>query len=497
VLHCILFACRFVSYDFLKLSLVPVETEKGVDRVHDEHSNDKVLSSSGDHSNDKLLSFGDLPGYTGWTRPAETLAGWFEVLQDAPAAVAAGNYWNVSIICRHPLCQHGGSLFFIRAYGRSVLPGEVHDRRDGTYDISIMFADPGPHAVEVVLTFSTPPDMNTFPVDAEEPGYEGYLLPGFPLTVTVTRETGLASSRRCGFSDLTSNSSRSAIALGRWLVVKKQASRQDREKTTVSADLRAVSRKGYQSGLNSIGVQMEYEIYNCLLPQQLDLRHDLLSSAKKLHVIFIGDSNMGKQYDIFNDLRTGVPTTLIPTNQGLAVRLKEIKQSLRHLQEEAGREKKFVILFNAGLHDIGQLCSMKWAWKRRTYIHDSSPCVDHYRQSLIQLVDLIQSFPAELAVFQTTTAGWPKWGNFGFAWSPSRLQPLPLDTSSVAHFNEIAWSVMQKADIPVLDSYWLTLARPDHREVDVVNSIGPHLSHAGPQVYDSLVRQWVTTFLDV
>jgi hypothetical protein len=54
---------------------------------------------------------------------------------------------------------------------------------------------------------------------------------------------------------------------------------------------------------------------------------------------------------------------------------------------------------------------------------------------------------------------------------------------------------MKEADIPVLDSYWLTLARPDHREVDVDNSIGKHLVHAGPQVYDSLVRQWVTTFL--
>jgi hypothetical protein len=488
VLHSILFLCRLgVSDDFLQLSLVrPVEPEKGVDRDHDEDSNSKLLSS------------GDLPGYTGWARPAETLAGWFEVLEDAPAAVAAGSYWNVSIICRHPLGQYGGALFYIRAYGRSVLPGEVHDRRDGVYDISIMFADPGPHAVEVVLTFSTTLDMDTFPVDTDEPGYEGYLLPGFPLTVTVTSETSLSSSRRCGFSDLTSNSTRSAIDHGRWLVVKRQASRRGRDDTTASADLRAVSREGYQSGLNSLGIQMEYVLYNCLLPQQHDLRDELLSSGKtRRHVIFIGDSNMRKQHQMFDGLLTGVPTTYITTSLGLVLRLPEIQRSLRLLQEGAGPKTKFVILFNAGLHDISQLCSLRWAQKRRTYIHDSSSCVDHYRQSLIQLVDLIRSFPAELAVFQTTTAGWPKWGNFGFAWDPSRLQTLPLDTSSCAHFNEIAWSVMKEADIPVLDSYWLTLARPDHREVDVDNSIGPHLVHAGPQVYDSLVRQWITTFLDV
>jgi hypothetical protein len=486
LLHSILFMCRFEVSD-VQRSLFPVELQKGVDRDHDELSNGRVLSS------------GDLPGYTGWVRPSETLAGWFEVLENAPATVAAGNYWNVSVICRHPLCQQGGALFYIRAYGRSVLPGEVHDHRDGIYDISIMFADPGPHVVEVVLTFSTTPGMDKFPLDTDtaEPGYEGYLLPGFPLTVTVTSETIPASSRRCGLSDLTSNSTRSAIDHGRWLVVTKQASRRDRDNTTASAKLQAV-REGYQSGLNSIGIQMEYVPYNCLLPQQHDLREELLSSKKtsRLHVVFIGDSNMIKQHRIFDKLSTGMPTTLISTSEGLVVRLPEIQESLRLLQEKASPNEKFMILFNAGLHDISLLCSRKWSGKRVEYIHDSVSCGEHYRQSLIQLVDLIRSFPAELAVFQTTTAGWIKWGNFGFAWDPARVQTLPLDTSSCAYFNEIAWSVMKEADIPVLDSYWLTLARPDHRESGDNNAIGAHLVHAGPQVYDSLVRQWVTTFLD-
>lgn len=487
LLHGIFCVWRFFGVSDLQLALVPIELEKGVERDHDELSNGLVLSS------------GDLPGYTGWARPAETLAGWFEVLENAPATVAAGNYWNVSVICRHPLCRRGGALFYIRAYGRSVLPGEVHDRRDGIYDISIMFADAGHHAVEVILTFSTPPDLDTFPLDTndDEPGYEGYLLPGFPLTVTVTSEMIPANSRRCVFSDLTNNSTRSAIDHGRWLVVKRQASRRERNDTTAPADLRAISLENYQSGLNSLGVQMEYVPYNCLLPQRHDLREELLSSEKtrRLHVVFIGDSNMRKQQQMFEKWSTGMPTTLISTSDGLVLRLLEIQRSLRLLQEGAAPNEKFVIIFNAGLHDIARLCSHKWAENRQTYIHESTSCSERFQQSLIQLVDLIRSFPAELVVFQTTSAGWPKWGNFGFSWDPSVLQPLPLDTSYCAHFNEIAWSVMKEADIPVLDSYWLTLARPDHREVDVNNSIGKHLVHAGPQVYDALVRQWVTTFL--
>jgi hypothetical protein len=39
-----------------------------------------------------------------------------------------------------------------------------------------------------------------------------------------------------------------------------------------------------------------------------------------------------------------------------------------------------------------------------------------------------------------------------------------------------------------MDAYWLTLSRPDHRESDRFNSLGPKLVHAGPQVYYVLMR---------
>ena len=39
---------------------------------------------------------------------------------------------------------------------------------------------------------------------------------------------------------------------------------------------------------------------------------------------------------------------------------------------------------------------------------------------------------------------------------------------------------------PSVDAYWMTLARPDHRQVDLQPSIG---RHSGPQVLDALVNQ--------
>lgn len=99
-------------------------------------------------------------------------------------------------------------------------------------------------------------------------------------------------------------------------------------------------------------------------------------------------------------------------------------------------------------------------------------------------------------MFETTTAGWPKWGNFGFAWPPWRGQPLPLDSHYVDYFNGIAVEVVSELDIPVVDGFWLTRARPDHREVSHENDIGKHLVHAGPEVYTVLLREWIALVED-
>jgi len=54
---------------------------------------------------------------------------------------------------------------------------------------------------------------------------------------------------------------------------------------------------------------------------------------------------------------------------------------------------------------------------------------------------------------------------------------------------------MRQYKIPVIDSFWLTYARPDHREIDMLNSRGKKMVHAGVEVYDVLLRQWLVVVL--
>jgi hypothetical protein len=64
-------------------------------------------------------------------------------------------------------------------------------------------------------------------------------------------------------------------------------------------------------------------------------------------------------------------------------------------------------------------------------------------------------------------------------------------------FNDIAWQVMAEMNVLVMDAYWLTLSRPDHRETLHDNILGARLAHAGPEVYSVLVRKWAMMILEV
>jgi hypothetical protein len=66
----------------------------------------------------------------------------------------------------------------------------------------------------------------------------------------------------------------------------------------------------------------------------------------------------------------------------------------------------------------------------------------------------------------------------------------------VAHFNQIAYDVVSRVDdIRVLDGYWLTLARPDNRQVGLGNVLGKHLVHPGEEVLHAMVRVWMHELL--
>ena len=79
-------------------------------------------------------------------------------------------------------------MFYLRAYGPSVIPGRVTSHTGNSYILHFIPLDPGVYTVEAVLTFSNAPAMDRFPLPPKQlqPAYEGYLLPGFPLQITVT-----------------------------------------------------------------------------------------------------------------------------------------------------------------------------------------------------------------------------------------------------------------------------------------------------------------------
>jgi hypothetical protein len=438
---------------------------------------------------------GELPGYTGWSRPASTLAHYFEVSTVSSSAPVAGTNWTVQVHCHDKKARAGGAAFYVRAYGRAILPGLVTDHRNGTYDVTILPLDAGRYNLEVVLIFSQPPAWDALPVE-DPPGYEGYLLKGFPIELDVVAgdSPSMVSqvSRLCNTSELLETSPTSALQNGRWLVKHKNV---DDPFTKYNAP----TYKGYQNGLNSLGIQMEFVHTNgCSVlseTQALDVNrlYNALAKSKlepkTIHIIFLGDSNIRNQVQAFQRYFGGrMEASHILTNGGLFDQLPRIREQL---QELAAQDKHYFVLFNSGLHDIAQLCVHPNAT-----LGDDLSCAGQYRTKLQEFVHVVHSFPSVLTVWQTTTAAWPKYGVFGNEWTPQSPQRLPKAPNVCQHFNEIAWDVLLPYRIPVMDTYWMTLSRPDHRQVDKTNAVAGHLMHAGPEVYSILTRRWAMMIIE-
>jgi hypothetical protein len=530
----------------LQLDMKPVVKVKLLNTKNSSLHNETSLSSSLTNANvpakmSMFLRPGDLPGYTGWARPSNTLAGSFAIPHCDGAGMIQQN-WTCTVRCHHAQCKHGGSLFFVRAYGPAILPGIVTDHGNGTYDVTFLPFDSGLYTVEVVLAFSSHPPWSDFPVQ-HEPAYEGYLLPGFPLQVSVgvgqqdnnnsklAPNTAMSRSktklRSCNMSMLTETSTHSALASGRWVV--RKMNMQDPYVANQSLSFQEATLERYQMGETSLGFDMEYIPTSCSLmparaakdPRTLescrerspefntDKNKKYTNKTRSLHVLFIGDSNFRLQHDMFDRfLGQKLKTTLITTEGGLVVTLPNIQKRLQELAvaatESSGTSTTgtdYFVIFNAGLHDLDKFCQKVWRKHRAPLIHNVSDsdfsCVQQYRESLTELVTAVAAFPARLRVWQTTTAGWPKWGNYGVAWPADAWQVLPTDPTAIAHWNNVAWEVLQpfSNEIAVMDAYWLTLSRPDHRESDRLNSLGKHLVHAGPQVYYVLMRKWAMMIL--
>jgi hypothetical protein len=466
---------------------------------------------------------GELPGYTGWARPAMTLAGSFRMAHPCSSTSLVNTNWICSVHCSHKACQNGGSLFFVRAYGPAILPGLVTDHRNGTYDVIFHPMDEGIYTVEVVLTYSTPPPFSNFPMrNFTEPGYEGYMLPSFPLTVSITQQSPTpyfkpqGSLPLCTMSDLLESSSTSALETGRWVVAEKMIDRPFSQDSHFRDHNGNITLDGYQQGENSLGIRMDYRLTNCTLLDERAItsarilnecmeRSELdFSSRRQLHILFVGDSNTERQWNWARDIAGifggKVKYTYVDLKDGLNWMLPRASQDLANLYDsdhKSGISDHYILIINSGLHDISLLCGAEYFGLHIDFsARGVGRCIDAYRTMLREFARVMKSFPSALTIFQTTTASWPKWGAFGNAWPPDEKQPLPFSSSFAEHFNTIAWEVMTEFDIPIMDAYWLTFSRPDHRETNAKNDISQKMVHAGPEVYSVLVRKWAMLALE-
>lgn len=85
-----------------------------------------------------------------------------------------------------------------------------------------------------------------------------------------------------------------------------------------------------------------------------------------------------------------------------------------------------------------------------------------------------------------------QYGNYGFSWRPTDMQPMSRSPHLADHFNSIAYDVVQKQskNVRITDGYWMTLPRPDHTQVNIGNRVGQHLVHPGFEVLSVFARRW-------
>ena len=180
---------------------------------------------------------------------------------------------------------------------------------------------------------------------------------------------------------------------------------------------------------------------------------------------------------------------------GLPFQLEQIKKTLGKLRMEHPNDR-FILIFNAGLHDVDKYCKNSWTQWRKDYNvppdWNYGDCLESYKHHFKILVDFIGQYPAELKIFRTTNAGWMRWGNFGFAWRADNAQSYLISPYYVEMFNTAAVEIVKQSghNIDIIDFYRITLARPDNTEVrEAGNPTGAHLVHPGLAALQVLARK--------
>lgn len=476
------------------------------------------------------LAVAELPGYTGWARPATTAASRFRITHRDPKAATHQN-WTVTVSCESCSRKNDDDTpwFYVRAYGPAILTGVVErpDLLQSDYVVTFYPVVDGQYTVEVVMTYSHPVRPESFPLSTQQlppPAFEGYMLPQFPLILQVQATTTTSKVLKeidmpyCLVDHLSilkgSVASNSLWSRANWRVTSTNLQPGTKRTTT---DMKSnVSILGYQLGLNSLGFSAAYEYTNCRLIQYLNpamIVHDFptvcrtpWNSRRPLNVMLIGDSVMRIQKEWMEKQISTVDNILVTFTELFGGILKcsrlsgpnitaSIHPGIAKTNDESTARR--VVIFNSGLHDIHRLCGHEWIDDRRTYLTDTElllPCTTVYRQAIRELTSSVLRIPADAYIFQTTTAAWPKYGNYGVTWEACCPQELPLDFVFVEKFNDIAVDEIQAVSsqtmqkVHIVDAYWITLARPDNREVRKKNDLGKKMSHPGLEVVSHMVR---------
>ena len=399
---------------------------------------------------------------------------------------------------------------FVRAFGPAILTGTVVSVGSGALRISLLPSLAGVYSVQAIVTYSAPVPADLFPLSTHQlpaPYYEGYMLRDFPLDLIVDSSSieanAYAQSDPCKVEDLTFLAPDAALWKRAFWAV-----------NTVNSHLpfsiqhsRNVTLQGYQSGRHSLGFSASYRYGSgCAL---LDITSATATCAPQhkqqvIHVLMVGDSVMRLQYDYLVEHLDPqrFQISFVELYGGYWLCKRKTGPFITELLSYSAEAKDTVLLFNTGMHDIHRLCGHSFDEERPTYLNATEltlPCTTVYRNALRDALGILQQIPAAVRLFQTTHAAWPKFGNYGIAWDPRHAQTLPLDSAICERFNAIAVEEVMHANARantaaeiyyMVDTYWMTLARPDNRETNAKMDIGKKLSHPGPEVVHYMVQVW-------
>lgn len=491
---------RFIATALILILFISWQWRDVVRRSPEKTASDKTMRlENGYHS----LVPGELPGYTGWARPEDTLARFLRPGHTVPLNGRVGETWHCSIVCQgDPRCNTSNSWFYIRAYGTSIIVGDIQHVKSGHYEVRLDFPTPGQYMVEVVLTFSDPPAVELLPLTGDRSPmlrdlYEGYYIHGFPVVVDVEGEVTQLPIIACQPEDWIERDTTVGRTRASWII-----SDHNRDPKHVTLTNYGVSKEGYQASQNSVGFKATFRHKNCNSMPAFPNNPLESTIQAPIHFILIGDSVMRLQRDLLEKFAQGnelVKISFIELYGGFLYY--EYQQRLSNagggliqqlLNVTSNTSEKRVIVANTGMHDIHRLCGAEFAMERNDYLGNTGrqSCISNYRKLMRDFAGILTTMKAHVRLFQTTSAAWPKFGNYGIAWDPTGAQRLPLDSNVIVAFNEVVFEVLADVDtISVVDGYWVSLARPDNREI---GKIGKKLSHPGNEVIDAMIRIWWT-----